>query len=539
MGFPFPYPPYKNILPPDPPTRVQVFLARIRVGHIRTAIGELLSGFWSWPIIGWVIGTLWAFGLVMLGLAFSPMGVKALFAARIFFVAGGVFLTIALFKWVKASQGSVTQKRTERALVSVIVLLVVGGELWLVHWVNKFVVQSVPEAGIKPPAQQPLVSKEPPMGLPVPTPGTSESKSTKTPRKVPSAQPPEQTEFQGHPPVLVIEPEDAMIYSTEDYHGRFQLYNAGTSDVERIEIYENYYLVVSSTPLQLQQLGPFTAVANAVIPTLKAKNRKPFSINYARAYPVLVEARKNGQGGGWIAEVKLTYRRSFDGTLFTMRKVMWILGLRLLVDDTKRPLPGPPPGWPHLTSLVEIGNALGGLSQKESQYEAPSPQPKEGTDVYSPEGLSRMPRPELKLQTDALCAKIRILSKEWTDGWSKNNANSDREMKSAISREEKEAIAVQRSANNEHLINYVASEFRNKYLRDCLSLRLELLRRVGFVTYEGNNKPTGPGFTEPPLPMTPLLLGVSSSTTGADPFKDVADYLEDLANRLLRRNTYP
>jgi hypothetical protein len=88
-------------------------------------------------------------------------------------------------------------------------------------------------------------------------------------------------------------------------------------------------------------------------------------------------------------------------------------------------------------------------------------------------------------------------------------------------------------------MNHVASEFRNKYLLDCQSLRMELLRRVGFVTYEAINKATGPGFTEPPLPTTPLLLGISGSTAGPDPFNDVVDYLENLANRLLTRNTYP
>jgi len=160
-------------------------------------------------------------------------------------------------------------------------------------------------------------------------------------------------------------------------------------------------------------------------------------------------------------------------------------------------------------------------------------------DVYSPEGFSRMPRAELKMQTDALCAKIRILSKEWRDGWAKNNVDATRDMGSATSREQKEAIELQREANEEHLMNHVASEFRNKYLLDCQSLRMELLRRVGFVTYEAINKATGPGFTEPPLPTTPLLLGISGSTAGPDPFNDVVDYLENLANRLLTRNTYP
>ena len=147
----FPTPPHKKILPPIPPTRIQIFLTRILVRYIRMAMDKLLSGFWSWPVIGWVIGTLWGFGLVMFGLAFTPMGVKALLAARIFFVAGGMFLAIALLKWVKASEGSATQKRVDGILVTIIVVLVVVGELWLVHWVNKFVAQSVPEAGGKAP----------------------------------------------------------------------------------------------------------------------------------------------------------------------------------------------------------------------------------------------------------------------------------------------------------------------------------------------------------------------------------------------------
>jgi hypothetical protein len=181
-------------------------------------------------------------------------------------------------------------------------------------------------------------------------------------------------ELQSHDPVLVIEPEDAMIPSTEDYHGQFRLYNAGTSDVERVEIYENYYLLLSSAPLRLDQVGPLNVKAYTVIATLRARDKKPFSIDYTHSYPFLVDARKNGQGGGWVAEIRLTYRRSFDGVAFTIRKVMWILGPRLLVDDTKRNLPNPPPGFPHVTSLLEIANALGGLEQKRAQVPVPTGQ---------------------------------------------------------------------------------------------------------------------------------------------------------------------
>jgi len=133
------------------------YVSPVMAGPIHNATARLLSAFWSWQVVGWITTALWGFGLVMLGLAFTPMGVKALLAAKILLVAGGAFLCIALIKWVKASEGSLTQKCVEGIIAGLVVLLIVAGELWLVYWVNGYVVHQ-PELRVgNPPIQQPPI----------------------------------------------------------------------------------------------------------------------------------------------------------------------------------------------------------------------------------------------------------------------------------------------------------------------------------------------------------------------------------------------
>jgi hypothetical protein len=124
------------------------------------AVDKLLSEFWAWPVIGWIVGTLWGFGLVMVELALTPIGLGALLIARIVFVAGGVFLAIALLKWVNTSEGSEVQKSIEKTVLCVLVLFVVAAEIWFVHWVRGYVVRTSAETQVAKPTSRPPDAQE-------------------------------------------------------------------------------------------------------------------------------------------------------------------------------------------------------------------------------------------------------------------------------------------------------------------------------------------------------------------------------------------
>jgi hypothetical protein len=162
-------------------------------------------------------------------------------------------------------------------------------------------------------------------------------------------------------PVLVIEPEDSMIHSKEDCRFQFYLYNAGTSDIEAIEIYEDYYGVTGWGPLRVEILGPVIGKANTTLNSLRTKARMLFFVDDKNAWPSMREGTYHAA----IAMIRLHYRRSSDGARFRMGKVMWMTGSKkLLLADSERVMGDPPPGFPKPASLREIGQALGGTDQK-------------------------------------------------------------------------------------------------------------------------------------------------------------------------------
>jgi hypothetical protein len=91
-------------------------------------------------------------------------------------------------------------------------------------------------------------------------------------------------------------------------------------------------------------------------------------------------------------------------------------------------------------------------------------------------------------------------------------------------------LSAKRQADNEQILRELNQQFNKDYMRDALFLKAELITRVGKVWTIGTVT-TGPGYTEPPLPTIPLLLEYGD-TGGINPFKDVAEYLENLAGRL-------
>jgi len=166
-------------------------------------------------------------------------------------------------------------------------------------------------------------------------------------------------------PSVVVEPEELFLRATQGTH-RFDLvlYNAGTSDLERIEIYEDYYNMVSSNPMQFQIVGPLILKPDQIIESLESKGRHPFSIDYSRAlgsFMAIWKDAKAPQGLG-IARIKFRYRRAFDGAVFTSGKVMMVSADDTFVTESGREVPGIRQGYP-FPSLTEIGIALG-IEQK-------------------------------------------------------------------------------------------------------------------------------------------------------------------------------
>jgi len=139
---------------------------------------------------------------------------------------------------------------------------------------------------------------------------------------------------------------------------------------------------------------------------------------------------------------------------------------------------------------------------------------------------------ELQFQTQAFCAKLRILGKEWDTEYSGNNLQQMANQESAKSEEEKKFYQAKRRADNEHRLEILHTKFNKEYFSDAQALKTVLLSRVSVTVLRGGGRPsTGPGFSEPRLPPPPALLE-SGSVAGANPFNEVADYLENLASRL-------
>lgn len=173
-------------------------------------------------------------------------------------------------------------------------------------------------------------------------------------------------ELQERDPSLVIEPEDWILHSAADYKFNFTLYNAGTSDVERVEVYEDYYNLIGVRPLQFETAGPLIYKPNSIIDALRSKDRASFSIDFTSAWPAFAQRwdDPNAQPKRCIARIKLRYRRSFDGAIFTMAKVMTVARPRILIAGSEREMPTPPPDFPPIPSAYEIETALGGTEQK-------------------------------------------------------------------------------------------------------------------------------------------------------------------------------
>jgi hypothetical protein len=169
-------------------------------------------------------------------------------------------------------------------------------------------------------------------------------------------------------PAIVVEPEELFLRAAAEGTHRFDLtlYNSGTSDLERVEIYEDYYNMVSSQPMRFEIVGPLIGKPDAIIASLKSKERRPFSIDYTRAFASFMAIWKNPQApqGLAIARVKFRYRRAFDGAVFTSGKVMIIAAGDTLVTQSARDMPGVQEGFPFPT-LAEIGVALDTQQRRE------------------------------------------------------------------------------------------------------------------------------------------------------------------------------
>lgn len=150
--FPFSIPPYRNVLPPCPKHSLPN-IAKAVCGACATLAG-LFTGFWEWSIVGWAVAILWGVGFLMIGLAFTPMGLKALKLADVFFLVGTALLAVALFRNLRGG------KKLRLIAGFTIFLILTMPELLLVRWVRGYVTRSVsiPQAGS--PAQTPRVTTE-------------------------------------------------------------------------------------------------------------------------------------------------------------------------------------------------------------------------------------------------------------------------------------------------------------------------------------------------------------------------------------------
>lgn len=174
-----------------------------------------------------------------------------------------------------------------------------------------------------------------------------------------------------------------------------------------------------------------------------------------------------------------------------------------------------------LRDFQDLGNLLAQQMPEES---------KNDNRPYSSKSLSQMTPTELLFRTQAFCAKLRILGDELD---AKTDADNQRWVTcdhSANSKEEKTFCSSKRQADHEHSLSLMKDKFDKHYFQGAQALKTVLLNRVG-GTRIGGGRIIGPGSSEPALPPTPPLLE-SGSLAGANPFKSVAEYLENLAARL-------
>jgi len=151
-------------------------------------------------------------------------------------------------------------------------------------------------------------------------------------------------------------------------------------------------------------------------------------------------------------------------------------------------------------------------------------------DVYSPGSLSQMSVTELRNRTEIFCAGIKVLAQQWEEGYKADNAKAAECQHNAKSDEDHKICEANRQADNEKLYGSLESEFRNKYLRDASTLRLELWNRASRIIIDSKGG-VGPGISQPQLPKIPVLLETGKGY-GPNPWQEVVDYLEQLASRM-------
>lgn len=191
MGSQLPPPPDKNIVPAVPPTRIQVFLKRIKPWHwFHFPSVKERSAFPKDQIPFYKTNEFWgsaglAVTLVLAGIAF---GMNAhLTLAKWLLVAAWPFATMACW----CALGRLSRRPRFLSSILLCLLLAIGlhkSYIVMCTGVHPVVAPEPETHANKPPPQQPPVSKEPTIAPPIPKSEPSKPKFTKPPHKVHSTQ---------------------------------------------------------------------------------------------------------------------------------------------------------------------------------------------------------------------------------------------------------------------------------------------------------------------------------------------------------------